>query len=122
MEYRRRMPKYKLDKAKSMRMMPTPAEAALWQLVKGKQVCNVRIRRQAPMYGFIADFYCPSAKVVIEADGGYHLDNAAYDEHRDKIFESHGIVTLRFINEDILTNVNKVMDSITQTLALRLAA
>ncbi len=54
-----------------MRKHPTRSEALLWaQLRRGK--LGVRFRRQHPMLGFIVDFYCASARLVVEVDGGVH--------------------------------------------------
>jgi len=57
--------------ARHMRKHPTRSEALLWaQLRRGK--LGVRFRRQHPMLGFIVDFYCASARLVVEVDGGVH--------------------------------------------------
>jgi very-short-patch-repair endonuclease len=57
-----------------MRWNPTPAEAALWELLRGKRVGNLRFRRQHPLGPFVLDFCCPSVRLVVEVDGGIHLE------------------------------------------------
>ncbi len=57
----------------------TPAEAHLWQHLRGGQLNGYEFRRQYPMGRFIVDFYCPRLKVIIEVDGDTHAQQAEYD-------------------------------------------
>ena len=59
--------------ARKMRREMTPAEAVLWNRVRGGRI-GYHIRRQQPLVGFIADFYCHGARLVIEVDGSVHDD------------------------------------------------
>lgn len=108
----------KLVFAMRMRDNPTPAEAKLkeilWPL---RESHKLKFRCQAPILGWIADFYCPSRRVVIEADGKQHSEkgNLESDQHREwAMFNHHGIFTLRFSNERILSDPNAVQDEILQ--------
>ena len=62
------------ERANLLRKSMTPSEKKLWQFLKNKQLNRLRFRRQHPINIFIADFYCHSAKLVVELDGEIHLD------------------------------------------------
>lgn len=64
--------------AHSMRLTPTDSEARLWGALRSSQL-GVAFRRQVPLLGFIADFYAPSAQLIVEVDGGYHGRRASAD-------------------------------------------
>ena len=71
------------QRARTLRNQSTDAERHLWQHLRGKQLGGMRFRRQVPIAGFIADFACLEAKVIVELDGGQHAQNVGYDEQRD---------------------------------------
>ena len=90
-----------LDQAKELRKNMTSQENKLWY--EFLKLYPVRIYRQRIIDSFIADFYCASAKLVIEIDGSQHftLQGKAYDEERERIMQQYGIKTIRFSNFDI---------------------
>lgn len=104
--------------ANRMRKNPTKAEAALWQAIRKRNVGDVKFRRQRIIRGFIADFYSPQLRFVIEVDGKTH--DADYDARRDAIFRSLGIEVLRVTNEDVFQRIDVVRDAITKLAARRL--
>ncbi len=68
----------------------TPSEAALWSRLKGRQL-GVAFRRQVPLGGrFIADFFAPAARLVVEVDGGFHARRAVADARRDRVLARLG--------------------------------
>jgi len=67
--------------AHTMRQAPTDSEARLWRALRSSQL-GVAFRRQVPLLGFIADFYAPSARLVVEVDGGYHARRVTADARR----------------------------------------
>ena len=69
--------------AHTMRHAPTDSEARLWRALRSSQL-GVAFRRQVPLLGFIADFYAPSARLVVEVDGGYHARRVTADARRDR--------------------------------------
>ena len=71
-----------LDYARAMRRDPTPAEGKLWHKLRNHRLGGLKFRRQMPVGPFIADFYCSSAKLVVELDGVSHMDSPT-DERRD---------------------------------------
>lgn len=110
------MPRWKKDKAKAMRNASTPAESRLWTVLARRQVLGAKFRRQAPLYGWIADFWCPQLRLVIEADGRTH-DSAA-DAHRDHVMAEKKITVLRFRNERIYDDLDGVRDEIEHAVAV----
>ena len=80
----------------------TPAETKIWARVRNRGL-GFKIRRQHPIWRFIADFYCAEAKLVIEIDGDSHAepDQAAYDQARTEWLEVRGYQVIRIMNEDI---------------------
>ena len=80
--------------ATALRHAPTFGEAALWQALRGGQLC-VTFRRQVPLRGFIVDFYASRAKLIIEVDGGYHVEQAEADARRDGELSARGYRVLR---------------------------
>jgi len=103
---------WKFDEAKRMRKNPTPAESVLWDRLRSTQL-GVRFKRQAVILGYIVDFWCPAWRVAVEADGGYHDDQAEYDAHRDNALSGIGIRVLRFPNERIVSDTDSVISEIT---------
>jgi len=105
--------------AKTMRLNMTPAEQALWQRLRNNQLMGFHFRRQQIISGFIADFYCHRAALVVEVDGNGHQPDA--DEERDEIIAAHGISVLRFSNEDVLERMENVLSKIVQFLQVDLS-
>ncbi len=85
--------------ARKMRRSLNEAEAALWDCLRGGAL-GVHFRRQQNIKGFIADFYCHAAALVVEVDGPVH--DPAYDAERDRVFAGLGLTTLRFTNRQVL--------------------
>ena len=95
--------------AREMRKAPTPAENALWQRIRRRQIHNVKFRRQHSIDRFIVDFYAPEVAVVIEVDGAIHDEQAEYDALRQAYLESLGLRVLRFTNEDVMQRIEHVL-------------
>ena len=67
---------------------------ALWQALRGGQL-GVTFRRQVPLRGFIVDFYASRARLIVEVDGGYHVEQPEADARRDAELVAHGFRVLR---------------------------
>jgi very-short-patch-repair endonuclease len=104
-----------LTQAKTLRKQMTDAERRLWYLLRAHRFGGVKFNRQAPIGKYVADFVCYDRKLIIEADGGQHADNAA-DQRRDDWFASQGFWVLRFWNNDILKNAQGVLEVISAAL------
>jgi very-short-patch-repair endonuclease len=98
-----------------MRKDATNAEARLWQALKGRQLEGFKFRRQVPLKGYIVDFVCFDARLIVEVDGSQHAESAA-DSTRDAAFASDGFRTLRFWNDDVLRNIDGVCAEILMML------
>jgi len=107
--------RYKLlkESAQRMRKYPTPAEAVLWNSLRGNKL-GVKFHRQHIIGDYIADFVCLEKNLIIEADGEYHNKVVAleHDELRTDILKDKGYTILRFKNEQILNNCESVLDKI----------
>jgi very-short-patch-repair endonuclease len=102
-----------IQNARCLRRDMTPAEWIVWDILRGPQ-CKYRFRRQHPIPPYIADFYCPELRVVIEVDGGQH--GGANDQKRDAFLQENGYRILRFWNNDVLNNRDGVWARIEQSL------
>ena len=102
----------KRRRARQMRREMTSAENALWQRLRASRLGGLHFRRQQIIDGFIADFFCHSARLVVEVDGGVHENQQDYDAERDRIFSAHGLRILRFTNTEVRTNLPRVLDLI----------
>ena len=100
--------------AKKLRENQTQAEEKLWLAVKNNQIEGYKFRRQHPLSIYIADFYCHALKLVIEIDGGYHLDEEQrlLDEKRTSDIEFQGLKVIRFTNDEVLLQLPEVLDTI----------
>ena len=106
-----------LEKAHEMRKCPTEAEAVLWNYLSGDKL-GVHFRRQHPIYGYIPDFVCINQKLVIEIDGGYHLEGEQpeKDAERTSYLNQAGYVVLRFTNDEVIGNIDDVLEEIADAL------
>jgi methionine--tRNA ligase beta chain len=102
------------------RSNPSEAENFLWQMLRGKQLEGYKFRRQHIIGRFIADFVCLKEKLIIEVDGAIHqlLDNIISDEERTKELNLLGFEVLRFTNNEVLFEAEKVLASISEKLRL----
>jgi very-short-patch-repair endonuclease len=98
--------------ARQLRQQLTPAESRLWQALNNRQINGLRFRCQHPVGRFILDFYCPSCKLAIEVDGDIHIEQAQKDAARTELLETYCYRVLRFNNEEILTDLNRVLEVI----------
>ena len=105
-----------LDRARGLRREMTPQEKIRWGQLRGRRFEGAKFRRQMWLGGFVADFACAEARLVVEADGSQHSDNAAYDQARAVAFERLGWRTLRFWNNEINTNLEGVLAAIQEAL------
>jgi very-short-patch-repair endonuclease len=103
-------------KARALRNGATDAEQTLWRHLRGRQLQGFKFRRQYPIAGYIADFACVEARLVIELDGGQHVDRESYDTERTRKIECNGYRVLRFWNDDVLLKITGVLDEIIRHL------
>lgn len=102
------------ENANVLRANMTEAENILWNRLRKNQLNGYKFRRQHPIDTFIADFYCHAGQLVVEIDGKIHQDKTIkeYDEGRTYEIEHLGIKVIRFSNEEIKNNIEKVIERI----------
>ena len=66
---------------------------------------GVAFRRQVPLLGFIADFYVPSARLIVEVDGGYHARRVSADARRDRKLARAGYRVIRLQTAVVLRDL-----------------
>jgi len=99
------------ERARGMRAALTPSEAALWAHLRGR--LGVVFRRQVLLLGrFIADFLAAAERLVIEVDGGHHVERGRADARRDALLARAGYRVLRseaaLVMRDIEATVSRV--------------
>jgi very-short-patch-repair endonuclease len=106
-------------RARGLRKNMTEAELKLWALLRRKRLGNFRFRRQAEIGPYIADFFCPKARLIVELDGEPHSAEAKmrHDDERTQWLETHGCRVIRFWNRDVFKAPNDVIDAIERALA-----
>jgi very-short-patch-repair endonuclease len=109
--------KEKLERARELRREMTPAEKLLWQQVRAKKQ-GVRFRRQQIIQGFIVDFYCHKAALVVEVDGDIHDLQPKEDARREKVLREMGLTVARFSNDEVLRNLSIVIGEIKELIAI----
>lgn len=102
--------------ARELRNSATDAERKLWQQLKGRQMLGIKFRRQYPIAGYIADFASPDVRLVVELDGGQHLERREYDRQRSRRMACNGYRVLRFWNDDVLLRTDDVLAEIVRMI------
>lgn len=105
----------KVQRAKELRSQMTEAEIILWQHLRTNHLEGLHFRRQQVIDGFIVDFYCHAASVVVEVDGEIHNQQREYDSARDKVLAARGLRVLRFKNAEVQNNLVGVLKIILET-------
>ena len=110
--------KEKLQRAKELRREMTPAEKILWQELRANKL-GVHFRRQQVIAGFIVDFYCHKAALVIEVDGDIHDLQQAEDARREKVLSEMGLRVVRFRNDEVMKNLSAVVGNVRELVCER---
>src|SRR5258706_4676455 len=105
-------------RARKLRNKFTDTEQRLGNRLRGKQILGIQFYRQRPIGSYIVDFYAPAVRLVIEVDGGHHLDtfHARYDRRRSEYLERLGLNVLRFDDRQVLLEIESVMRVIYDTV------
>jgi len=102
--------------ARMLRRNSTDAEQLLWYHLRAHRMAGYKFKRQVIIGPYIVDFVCFEARLVIEADGGQHVEQAVDDKRRTALLESKGFRVIRFWNHDILQNIDSVLEDIHKQL------
>ena len=106
--------------ALQMRREMTPSERLLWQQLRANRLGGLHFRRQQIIDGFIADFFCHAAQLIVEVDGGIHAEQQEYDAERCRILSARNLHILRFTNGEIKTNLPRALRQILITAQNRI--
>jgi very-short-patch-repair endonuclease len=111
-----RVTKEKLQRAKELRSDMTPAEKILWEELRANKL-GVHFRRQQIIAGFIVDFYCHKAALVIEVDGDIHDLQQDEDARREMVLSEMGLRVVRFRNNEVLRRLPVVVRKIKESVS-----
>ena len=106
----------KLERAKQLRRELTPAERKLWGHLRANRLGGWHFRRQQIIAGFIVDFYCHKAGLVIEIDGPIHEEQNIEDSERTQVLIDLGLNVIRFNNRQVMNHLDQVLDYILDSL------
>jgi very-short-patch-repair endonuclease len=98
--------------ARMLRRQGADAEHLLWKHLRGRRLAGYKFRRQVVIEPYIVDFVCFEARLIVEADGGQHIEQVKYDSRRTDILQSMGYEVMRFWNHEILEDTNAVLEQI----------
>jgi very-short-patch-repair endonuclease len=98
--------------SRNLRKRQTDAENLLWRNLRQKQAEGFRFRRQHPIGRYIVDFVCLEKRLILEIDGGQHDIERDKDQERTNWLVTEGYSVLRFWNNDVLTNLEGVLETI----------
>ncbi len=101
-----------LKRARALRREMTYPEQRLWSVLRDREICQWKWRRQHPKGVYILDFFCHEANLVVEIDGDSHADQKIYDDNRSAWLEEQGLRVIRFTNDDVMKNLDEVFREI----------
>ena len=103
-----------MNRAQLLRKKATEPERILWRHLRNRNFAGYKFRRQHPLDDYVLDFYCPSAKLAVELDGGGHNYQARQirDRTRSEFLARRGIVALRFWNRQVRRELDSVLQAI----------
>ncbi len=108
--------RYITEIARKLRQNMTDSEKKLWEHLSNKKLNGLRFRRQHPIGRYIVDFYNHENKIAIEVDGDIHDKQKSYDKNRDEYLLACGYTVIRFTNDEIEKNIDKVIERITNRI------
>ena len=88
---------------------PTPAENALWQCIRNRQL-GMKFRRQHAIERFIVDFYCAEKGIIVEVDGAIHEYTVEDDAIRQEYLQSLGLRVIRFTNDEVMHHMDVTLE------------
>lgn len=103
--------------ARTLRRDPTPAEKAMWRLLRDRRLRRLKFRRQFTIHPFVVDFCCYELRLIVELDGDVHAEprQAAHDANRDWYLRSLGYTVLRFANREVFRDPQGVLERVFET-------
>jgi very-short-patch-repair endonuclease len=111
------MERLNVDRARTLRRHMTDAERLLWHHLRGRRLSGWKFRRQHEIDRYIVDFVCTDAQLIMELDGGQHLEQAEQDAERTRRLAAMGYRLLRFWDDEVLRNTETVLEVIWEAVA-----
>ncbi len=102
----------KRNLARRFRQEMTRSEQILWSRLRGNRLMNLHFRRQHLIRGFIVDFYCHAAKLVVEIDGKIHNSRNEIDQYRDMVMRTEDLEVLRLTAQEVEENPDAAIEKI----------
>ncbi|HEU4839432.1 MAG TPA: DUF559 domain-containing protein, partial [Micavibrio sp.] len=99
-----------IERARKLRKNTTEAEQKLWHELRDRRFFNLKFKRQHPVSPYIVDFCCLEKGIIVELDGGQHVEQEDYDRKRTEFLEAQGFRVVRFWNNDVLANMGGVLE------------
>ena len=119
-----RVTKEKLQRSRELRREMTPAEKILWSELRANKL-GVHFRRHTCpggrcqgqiISGFIVDFYCHKAALVVEVDGDIHDLQQEEDIRREEVLKELGLQIIRFWNGEVMKDLSTVLGKIKDSI------
>ncbi len=105
------------ERARELRSQTPPAERLLWRALSNRKLDGHKFSRQMPMGPYFADFLCRAAGLVVEIDGYSHDMRQDFDRRRDSFMAELRLTVLRFTNEEVMSNLEGVVQTIANWLS-----
>ncbi len=106
---------------RKLRKESTKEERKIWNIVRNRNILNLKFFRQYSIGKYILDFYCPQIKLCLEIDGGQYNRPAdrSHDENRANYLGSLGVTILRFWNNEVNCSIEGVYLKIYQVASVK---
>ena len=106
-----------LEIRRNLRALMTPAEEILWNELRNGRLNGLKFKRQHSIRKYVVDFYCYKRRLIIELDGGVHLEKEQMekDKDRDAALKSMYYTILRIKNENVYNRLPEVLELIKST-------
>ncbi|MGN6790193.1 MAG: endonuclease domain-containing protein [Rhodanobacteraceae bacterium] len=103
-------------RTRELRRRSTDVEQLLWQCLRNRNLGGFKFRRQVALGSYIVDFVCMEQRLIIELDGGQHLEAESQDRLRTLYLQQGGFRVLRFWNDQIFMERDAVLGAILRAL------
>lgn len=109
--------------ARCLRRAMTRSEAVLWSQLRGKRLGGLKFRRQHPIGPYVLDFFCFTARLAVEVDGGVHADERAaqHDDERDRWLAGQGLRVVRLPDRLVRDNLDETLRIIGEAAGMTVA-
>ena len=105
-----------VSRARELRRRSTEAEKLLWRRLRNRHLDGVKFRRQESLGRYVVDFVTMEQQLIVEVDGGQHAAHSRADEMRTRWLASQDYRVIRFWNNEVLSNIDGVLQTILQAL------